>query len=73
MKLRLSKNLLPSENMGPTNILIFLKQLDCFPNRIIEYRLLLTIPVTVASAEKKFLKIEIVEVLLVVNNVIRDT
>ncbi|GJT00060.1 zinc finger MYM-type protein 1-like protein [Tanacetum coccineum] len=52
MELRLLDNFLPSENMGPVDVLTFLKQRDCFPNALIAYRLLLTIPVTVASAKR---------------------
>jgi hypothetical protein len=37
--------------MSPVAILKFLKQMGCFPNALIAYRILLTIPVTVASSE----------------------
>jgi hypothetical protein len=40
--------------MDPVGILDFLKQNDYFPNTVIAYRVLLTIPVTVASAEQSF-------------------
>ncbi|GJR74309.1 retrovirus-related pol polyprotein from transposon TNT 1-94 [Tanacetum coccineum] len=40
MELRLLDNFLPSENMGPVDVLTFLKQRDCFPNALIAYRLL---------------------------------
>lgn len=35
--------------------------MDCFPNTIIAYRILLTIPVTVASAERSFLKLKLLK------------
>ncbi|XP_066342139.1 uncharacterized protein [Miscanthus floridulus] len=42
------------ESMGPLDILKFLKERPFYPNAIIAYRILLTIPVTVASAEISF-------------------
>ena len=42
----------------PINILNYLKRLDYFPNAYIAYRILLTIPVTVASAERSFSKLK---------------
>ena len=47
--------------MGPVDILKFLKRLDCFPNATIAYRILLTIPVTVASAEGSFSKLKLLK------------
>lgn len=38
-----------------------MKGLDCFPNTIIAYRILLTIPVTVASAERSFSKLKLLK------------
>jgi hypothetical protein len=37
------------------------KQLGCFPNAFIAYRILLTIPVTIASAERSFSKLKLVK------------
>jgi hypothetical protein len=46
------RDLIPKEKiMGCIEILQFLKEHGCFPNATIAYRVLLTIPVTVASAE----------------------
>ena len=45
--------------MGPTEVLRYLKEVDCFPNAIIAYRVLLTILVTVASAERSFSKLKL--------------
>ncbi|PWA54786.1 zinc finger MYM-type protein 1 [Artemisia annua] len=50
VELRLLNNYLPDENLGPLDILNFLKEHGIFPNAVIAYRVLLTIPVTVASA-----------------------
>ena len=60
MELRLLKNLLPN-NMGPTEVLRYLKEVDCFPNAIIAYTVLLTILVTVASAERSFSKLKLLK------------
>ncbi|CAJ2670771.1 unnamed protein product [Trifolium pratense] len=35
--------------------------MSCFPNTIIAYRILLTIPVTVASAERSFSKLKLLK------------
>ncbi|PWA78480.1 zinc finger MYM-type protein 1 [Artemisia annua] len=61
MELRLLNHFLPSENMSPIDVLTFLKQQDCFPNALIAYRVLLTIPVTVASAERSFSKLKLLK------------
>nr|XP_034594516.1 uncharacterized protein LOC117856211 [Setaria viridis] len=53
MELKFLQDFIPKENMGPVEILKFLKRHECFPNASIAYRILLTIPVTVASAERK--------------------
>ena len=47
--------------MGPVEVLSFLKRHDCFPNASIAYRVLLTIPVTVASAERSFSKLKLLK------------
>ena len=47
--------------MGPVEILKFLKRHDCFPNATIAYRVLLTIPVTVAPAERSFSKLKLLK------------
>ncbi|KAI5401942.1 hypothetical protein KIW84_066416 [Lathyrus oleraceus] len=49
-ELKLLREMLLEESIRPTDILLFLKGLDCFPNTVIAYRILLTIIVTVASA-----------------------
>ena len=43
-------------------MLSYLKQMDgCYPNAWIAYRLLLTIPVTVACAERSFSKLKLIK------------
>jgi hypothetical protein len=58
-ELRFLQDFIPKENMGPLEILKFIKRHDCFPNAAIAYRILLTIPVTVASAERSFSKLKL--------------
>ncbi|XP_021843059.2 uncharacterized protein [Spinacia oleracea] len=60
VELKLLRELLPRGKMGPMDILTFLG-LDCFPNTIVAYRILLTIPVTVASAERSFSKLKLLK------------
>ncbi|KAL6530683.1 hypothetical protein OROGR_014543 [Orobanche gracilis] len=61
VELKLLQEFLPSESMGPMDILRFLNGLGFFPNAIIAYRILLTIPVTVASAERSFSKLKLLK------------
>ena len=61
MELRFLQDFIPKDNMGPVEILKFLKRHDCFPNASIAYRVLLTIPVTVASAERSFSKLKLLK------------
>ncbi|PWA78549.1 zinc finger MYM-type protein 1 [Artemisia annua] len=61
VELRLLNKYLPKENLGPSDILNFLKEQNDFPNAMIAYRVLLTIPVTVASAERSFSKLKLLK------------
>lgn len=61
VELKLLQNFISKENLGPVDILNFLKRTDCFPNATIAYRILLTIPVTVASAERSFSKLKLLK------------
>ncbi|PWA34010.1 zinc finger MYM-type protein 1 [Artemisia annua] len=61
VELRSLNSYLPTENMRHVDVLNFLKQDDCYPNAIIAYRVLLTIPVTVASAERSFSKLKLLK------------
>ena len=60
-ELKFLQGFVPDENMGPVEILKFLKRYDSFPNASIAYRVLLTIPVTVASAERSFSKLKLLK------------
>jgi hypothetical protein len=61
VELKFLQDFIPKENMGPVEVLNFLKRHDCFPNASIAYRVLLTIPVTVASAERSFSKLKLLK------------
>ena len=61
VELRSLRDMLPRENIGAIDVLRFLKGLHYFPNTIIAYRILLTIPVTVASAERSFSKLKLLK------------
>lgn len=61
VELKLLLHLLPKEKMTAIDILKFLKHVDCFPNTFIAYRILLTIPITVASAERSFSKLKLLK------------
>lgn len=49
------------KSMGPLDILEFLKKRPFYPNAIIAYRILLTILVNVASAERSFSKLKLLK------------
>jgi hypothetical protein len=49
------------ESMGSLDILKFLKKQPFYPNALIAYRILLTIPVTVATAERSFSKLKLLK------------
>ena len=54
--------MLPEEVTKVIQMLEFLKRMDgCYPNTEIAYRILLTIPISVASAEKSFSKLKLIK------------
>jgi len=59
--LKLFETLETSELSNPIDVLKFMKELDYFPNACIAYRILLPIPVTVASAEESFSKLKLLK------------
>jgi hypothetical protein len=61
VELKFLQGFIPNENMEPVEVLNYLKRHDCFPNASIAYRILLTIPVTVASAERSFSKLKLLK------------
>ena len=46
---------------SPINVLNYIKRLEYFPNACIAFRILLTIPVTIASAEISFSKLKLIK------------
>ena len=46
---------------SPINVLNYIKRLESFPNACITLRILLTIPVTIASAERSFSKLKLIK------------
>jgi hypothetical protein len=61
MELKFLQEFIPKGDMGPLDILKFVKRMSCFPNALVAYRILLTIPVTVASAERSFSKLKLLK------------
>ncbi|XP_074300476.1 uncharacterized protein LOC141631747 [Silene latifolia] len=60
--LKIFREFMPKKQMGPIAILNYMKQVGgCFPNAVIAYRILLTILVTVASAERSFSKLKLLK------------
>ena len=60
-KLKVLKEILQIKDYTPIDILNYIKRLDSFPNACIAYRILLTIPVTVASAKRSFSKLKFIK------------
>jgi phage terminase small subunit len=61
-ELRILREMIPKDTKRAIQVLNFLKEMDgCFPNAWIAYRILLTIPVTVASAERSFSKLKLIK------------
>ena len=61
-ELRILKEIFQSEKNTPLDVVNYLGKNDSFPNAYVAYRILLMIPITVASAEKKsFLKLKLIK------------
>jgi len=52
---------LPDSLMSALEILEFVIAADCYPNVSVAYRILLTVPVTIASAERSFSKLKLLK------------
>ncbi|KAL8456534.1 hypothetical protein ACS0TY_034666 [Phlomoides rotata] len=64
-ELNFLKYVLPKETKSTIKVMNYLKEMDgCFPNAYIAYKILLTIPVTVASAERSFSKLKLIKTFL---------
>jgi hypothetical protein len=60
-KLKVLKEILQIEESVPINILNYIKRLDFFPKTCIAYRILLTILVIVAFAERSFSRLKLIK------------
>ena len=60
-ELNVLKEILQKKDYTPIDILNYIKRLGSFPNTCIAYRILLTILVTVASAERSFSKLKLIK------------
>ena len=62
MELQYLRGMLPEEVTRAIQMLEFLKRMDgCYPNTEITYRILLTIPISVASAERSFSNLKLIK------------
>ena len=60
-ELNVLKEILQIKYYTPIDILNYIKRLDSFPNTCITYRILLTIPITIASTERSFSKLKLIK------------
>jgi hypothetical protein len=61
-ELKVLREAIPVEIVGAIDVLDYIKRMNCcFANAWIAYRVLLTIPVTVASAERSFSKLKLIK------------
>ncbi|XP_026396883.1 uncharacterized protein LOC113291576 [Papaver somniferum] len=61
-ELKVLKSYLPAETRKAIDVLNFIKDMKgCYPNAFISYRILLTIQVTVSSAERSFSKLKLIK------------
>jgi hypothetical protein len=66
-ELKVMKLSLPERSMSSMEIFEYVGQMDSYPNISNAYRILFTVPVTVASAERSFSKLKLL------NNYLRST
>ena len=60
-ELKVLKEVLQINENSPINVLNYIKRLEYFSNACISFRILLTIPVTIASAERSFSKLKLIK------------
>jgi hypothetical protein len=61
LELKVLKEILQIEESAPIGILNYVKRLDSFPNACIAYRILLTMPITIAFIERSFSKLKLIK------------
>ena len=61
LKLKVLKEVLQINENSSINVLNYIKRLESFPNACIAFRILLTIPVTFASAKRSFSKLKLIK------------
>ncbi|XP_070668215.1 uncharacterized protein [Malus domestica] len=61
VELKLLRERLPKEIKTSIDILNYLKMMHCFPTASIVYRILLIVPVSIASAERSFSKLKLLK------------
>ncbi|CAH9081219.1 unnamed protein product, partial [Cuscuta epithymum] len=61
------QNVLPDDKDNAIQILDFVKIMGCYPNTKIAYRILLTVLVTMATAERSFSKLKILKKLFAID------
>jgi hypothetical protein len=52
---------MPKRPMSSMEIFEYITEMDCYPNISIAYRILFTMPVIVASAERRFSKLKLLK------------
>jgi hypothetical protein len=60
-ELKILQLTLPDRQMSAMEIFEFVREVDNYPNVVIAYRILFTMPVTVASAERSFSKLKLLK------------
>ena len=60
-ELKVLKEVLKRNENSPINVLNYIKRLESFPNACIAFKILLTIPLTIASAKRSFLKLKLIK------------
>ena len=60
-ELKILKEIVQMEDNSSIDILNHIKRLDSFPNAYIAFRIMLTIPISVASAERSFSKLKLIK------------
>jgi hypothetical protein len=60
-KLKILKCTLPNGTLSAMEIFEHIRDVDCYPNASIAYHILFTMPITIASTERSFLKLKLLK------------